>query len=349
MPLKSKFSKFLAASLLLHIIAAFAMSAIYAEQAVRTKRLRFVSSVKIEYKEAKQPPKPKPKIIPKTEPTEEKAEPKEVKPKPVKQKLDPPKVTRSRRNINAPAPGLATEKATVRSRSMPGVEGLKGKSGAPGDRPGMRASGGINNPDLTTRTGGTGLSPEISHGSMKMPTGTGRLPGAGGKDMAGFRMGKSPTGTGAGRIDLPGRGGSGGNRGRADEGPGAGASSKGRLDRMGAGDGTTGLGTGSTEGMGEGDTESGGTGTGGGGGGPGIGGTGSRETRKGPSVSSDSSKNKSGSELPEKKEIPEEKRTGATGKKEFKADLTKIKPGETQEIEKPSSKGYENALQAEIN
>jgi hypothetical protein len=206
---------------------------------------------------------------------------------------------------------------------------------------------------LDTKIGGTGLTPGLTHGTMTLPAGTGRLPGAGGKDLAGFRMGSSPTGTGVGQVDIPGRGGRGGTGGRADEGPGAGLADTGRVG-IGGGTGTTGIGVGSTEGMGEIDSEPGGKGTGGGGG-PGTGVIGSSGynpsgVSRAPSLATrPESKSQNNQGLPKRNEIPEGKRTEISGKKDFRADLGKDMTTAPQPIEKPDNRGYEDALQGEIN
>ena len=339
---KGKLSTYILISTLLHLLIAVALSRIWAEQSSKPRGLRIVSSVRIEYKKPQPPPKPKPKIVAKSQPTKKKAKPKKPKPKVSAPKVEPQKVTRRSRRINAPAPGLALERAPQRSRSAPGIAGLKGQYGLPGDRPGMVASGGIDKPKLTTKVGGSGLSPAITHGSMKILEGTGSLPG--------FRTGISRLGTGTGRVDIAGRGGSGGTRGKELEGPGAGSSPMGRIDRIGGGKGTTGLGVGSTSGMGDVESEPGGRGSGGEGAGPGTGGTGLVEARRGPGLESGGhGKTGSGKELPGKKQIPEEKRKGATGKKEFKAKVKKDMSASTEPIKKPASRGYESALQGEIN
>jgi len=344
---EKKLSKYIVTSTLFHMLIALAISGIYAQQPQRPSGLRIVSAIRIAEEELKLPPKPKPKVVTKSEPLK-KAEPKKVEPKPKTQKVEPPKVTQRTRDMRAPAPGLAMEQAPDRSRAAPGAAGLIGKRGEPGDRPGMRASGGINFPELTTTTGGAGLKPGITHGSMKVPAGTGQLPGAGGKDAAGFKMGYSRTGTGVGRVDIAGRGGSGGTRGQGDEGPGAGLSATGRIDARGGGQAETGLGVGSTGGMGEVDSGGGGRGPGGGGGGPGSGGYDTVEARKGPSVTADRGVEAKDKELPEKKDIPEDKRSGATGKKEFKADVKRDMAGVAQKIEEPVSSEFDDELRAEI-
>jgi hypothetical protein len=60
-------------------------------------------------------------------------------------------------------------------------------------------------------------------------------------------------------------------------------------------------------------------------------------------------KTDSGKESPGKKDIPEEKRSGAVGKKEFRADLAKSMTNVTQVLDKPASGKFEDALQGEIN
>jgi hypothetical protein len=193
--------------------------------------------------------------------------------------------------------------------------------------------------------------PSITPGNIQMPAGTSHLPGAGGKDIASFKVGSSLTGDGIGDADIPGRGGSGGNRGRSTEGPGAGAAKVGSRDELGGGQGKTGLGVGSTSGMGEMESEPGGSGSGGGGGaGPGSGGVNQVETRSGPDLTGGAdTKTEKDKELPDKKALPEDKRSGPISKKDFKADLGKRMVNAPEEIkEEPSNTGFENALENEI-
>lgn len=360
---KNKLSKYLIPSILLHILLALMMSRIYAQQPQNIRKLEIISSVRVQYEEPEPPPKPK--VVAKTEPQKTTPKKKEIpkkreKPKTAPQKIEPPKVTQQARQTKAPA-GMALG-TPDRNMSTSGAPSLKGTYGAPGDRPGMSASGGINHPNLTTKAGGTGLSPGITHGSMKVPAGSGRLPGAGGKEAAGFRLGSSPTGTGAGQVDIAGRGGSGGSYGRDNEGPGAGSSTTGRLNVRG-GQGTTGLGVGAADGVGGSGSEPGGSGTGGEGsgagtggegGGPGPGGAGSggyqmAESRGAPNLPDTGQKARSSQELPGRGELPEEKRSGATGKKEFKANLERGTANIAQNVEEPAKRGFEDALQGEIN
>jgi hypothetical protein len=348
---KKKLSKYLIVSGLVHIIIALAMSRIYAEQPQRHKLLRIVGTVKIQYKEPEPPPKPK--VVTQVQPTKQekpkkKTVPKKEKPKVTPQKVAPPKVAQRKPRMSAPAPGSAMlEKAPQRSRSAPGVAGFKGTRGPAGDLPGMSASGGISAPKLTTKAGGSGLSPGRIHGSMETPTGSGRLPGKGGKEVAGFRMGATQTGTGIGRVEIPGRSGSGG---RDIEGPGAGLSTTTSRINRGVGKGTTGLGVGTTDGMEEIESEPTGGTPDGGDSGPGMGGHGAVESRSGPSLTTGAGAGtEGGKELPATKGLPEEKRAGATGKKEFKANLKKDMTSKTQVLDEPTSSGFEDVLQGEIN
>lgn len=341
-----KLSRYLIVSALVHLLIALAMSRIYAEQPRRHRLLQIVGTVKIQYKEPEPPPEPE--VVTKVQPKEKPA-PREKKQEPkVTKEVAPPKVIQQKRRVSAPAPGLAFEKAPQRSRSAPGVVGTqtKGTQGPGGDLPGMRASAGINSPRLNPRTGGSGLSPGQMHGSIEMPTGTGRLPGKGGSAVAGFRAGVPQARGGIGRVEIPG---SGGSDGRTADGPGAGVAVS-RSD-LGGGKATTGLGVGTVDGMGEIDSEpTGGEPDGGGGGGPGMVGRGTVESRGGPSLANRSgSSSRDDKELPATKKLPEEKRTGGIGRKEFKADLTRDMTSVTQTLNEPASTGFEDALQGEIN
>jgi hypothetical protein len=340
---EKRLSKYIIVSGLLHIFIALAMSRIYAEQPQRHRRLEIMGTVKIQYKEPEPPPKPEPKVVTEVQP-EKKPPLKEEKV--ASQKLAPPKVVQQKRRTSASAPGLSFDKAPERSRSAPGIAGMKGVRAPSGDLPGMRASGGISHPSLTTRKGGSGLSPGRTHGSMEMPTGSNPLPGAGGREMAGFRTGASRTGTGIGRVDIPGRDGTGD---RSAEGPRASLSTATGRIGVGGGKGTTGLGVGTTEGMGEIESEPTGGRPDGGSSGPGTEGYHAAESRGGPSLTTqaraETGKDK---ELPATKELPEEKSSGATGKKEFKADLERNMTSVTQTLHQPASRGFEDALQGEI-
>lgn len=53
-------------------------------------------------------------------------------------------------------------------------------------------------------------------------------------------------------------------------------------------------------------------------------------------------------ELPEKKDIPEDKRSGAIGKTEFKADVGRDMTGIAQDIKEPVSSEFDDELRAEI-
>ena len=350
---KKKLSKYLLISALLHLFIALAISQIYAQQPQPRRTLKLVATIKLQDKEP-EPPPPRPKTMAKAEPTEKAIPKKKEPPKPAPQKVTPPKVNQQQPIVKEPLQSQpAAEKAPNQSRSDSGVPGLKGTRGAPGDQPGMRASGGVVHPTMETKIGGTGLAPGVSHGSMKLPEGTGRLPGSGGTELAGFRLGSQPTGTGVGSVDIAGRGGSGGTRGRAEDGPGAGAANTGRIG-VGTGTGTTGIGVGSTEGMGQLDSEPGGQGTGGGGTGPGgLGSSGYSPTgargAAGASTTAPRYSERSDQVSPTRRDIPDEKLTSAPGKQEFQADAKKDMTTVSQPIEKPADRGYENALQLEIN
>ena len=246
---ENKLSKYIIVSFLLHILVAAAMAGIYAEQSQRNRTLEIKSVVRLQYMEPEPPPpKPKPKpvvkppkkVAPKKKPKPQK-EP-QVKPK----EVVPPKVTRRRRRMTSSAPSLGASSVPRQTVSASGVTGIKGARGRSDELPTVTSASGINNPDLTTTTGGTGLTPGLTHGSMKMPIGTGSIPSAGGKDIAGFRMGTSGTGDGVGKLDVSGSGGRGG---KADDGPGAGLGSFAGRVNTGGGKGTTGLGVGSGDGM----------------------------------------------------------------------------------------------------
>jgi len=346
---ESKLSKFLIVSGVLHILIALVMSRIYAEQPQRHRSLEIKSAVRIQYEEPEPPPKPKPVIKPppkKIAPKKKKPEPEE-KPKVTPQKVTPPKVTRQRRRMSASAPSLGTGNAPQQSRIAPGIAGIKGARGPVNELPTASSASGIENPNVTTKTGGTGLAPGRTHGSMKMPTGTSDIPGSGGKEIAGFRMGSSGTGSGVGEADISGSGGRGG---KSDEGPGSGLASHVSRINTGGGKGTTGLGVGSSDGMAKVGVESTGSKPGDGRGAPGTGGHQSDSSRSAPSLTTAVKPNTGkGKELPATKNIPEEKRDGATGKKEFKTgaktDMTKT----DQSIGKPEESDLEDVLQSEIN
>ena len=343
---KKKLSKYLIVSGLIHVLIALAISGLYAEQPKKHRRLEIVGSVKIQYKEPEPPPKPK--VVTRVQP-EKKVALKEKEPKITSQKVSSPKAPQQTRRRSASAPGLAMEKAPQRSKSAPGVVGVEGTRGSTGDLPGMPASGGVYRPDLTTtKTGSSGLLPGRTHGSMEMPTGSAPLPGAGGKAVAGFKTGVSQTGSGIGRVDISKRSESGGT---GMDGPGASLSAVTGRAKVGGGKETTGLGVGASDGMGEIESDpTGGGGAGGGDTGPGIGSSGSVGARSGPSLTTGAGIKTGDKELPATKELPEEKRVGATGKKEFKAKLGKGMTSVTPHLdEEPSQSGFDDALQGEIN
>jgi hypothetical protein len=346
---ESKLAKYLIVSGLLHIIVAGAMARIYAEQPQRRRPLEITSVVRIQYKEPEPPPKPK--VVAKAQP--KKVAPKKEKPKPKEepkvtpQVVEAPKITRRRRQMSASAPSLGTGTAPRRSVSSPGVTGIKGARGPVDELPTVRAAGGIEDPDLVTKTGGTGLTPGLTHGTMAMPEGSSHLPGLGGKEVAGFRMGTSGTGSGVGNVDVSGSGGRGG---RTDEGPGTGLGSFAGRVNVGSGSGTTGLGVGKSDGMEKVDAESTGSRPGDGRGGPGVGGHQVGSSRAAPSLASRSgSKTGGAKELPGTESIPEEKRDGAIGKKEFRTRVETNMTSAGQTIERPVEQGFEGVLQGEIN
>lgn len=235
-----------------------------------------------------------------------------------------------------------------------GSPGLKGTRGDPGDRPGMMSAGGIVNKDLITKSGGTGIRSERIYDNMVIPAGTGENFGAGGKDISGFQFGVSEKGRGAGKVDIPGRGGSGGSRGLGNEGPGQGlatgtgkgAGGKGTGIGIGDGSGTGGMGTGSGYG---------GTGSGSGKGGGGLGGPGSAgvdldSPRSNPNLLvRTASANDNIKESPRKATTVDDKRS-AVEKEGFKAELGKdMSSGKSTVIEKTPERNYGDALQDEIN
>ncbi len=347
---ESKLSKYFIASVVLHTFIALAMAGIYAEQTLRTRTLEIKSVVRLQYEEP-EPPPPKPKPVVKAPP--KKVAPKKKKPKPQEepkikpQEVKPPKTTRRRRRMTTSAPSLGADNVPRRTVSASGVTGIKGARGRSDELPTVTSASGIDDPKLSTEVGGTGLTPGLTHGSMKTPTGTSHLPGAGGKQVAGFRMGKSGTGSGVGEQDISGSGGRGG---KADDGPGAGLSTFAGRVNTGGGKGTTGLGAGSGDGMEKVDAAPVGSEPGPGRGGPGTGGQQLGSSRGAPDLTiASGAKSGKTKEAPETTNIPDEKRDGATGKKEFRTDaktnMTSVKPS----IEKPEKRGFENALQDEIN
>jgi hypothetical protein len=242
-----------------------------------------------------------------------------------------------------------------------GSPGLKGTRGNPGDRPGMTSAGGIVNKDLITQKGGTGIKSEKIYDNMVIPAGTGSEFGAGGKGTSNFQFGVNDRGKGTGRVDVTGRGGSGGTRGLGDSGPGQGLGNTGT--GKGAGGKGTGIGIGDgsgTGGMGPGSGNGGsgtgtGTGTGSGKGGIGQGGPGSagfdlNSPRGNPNLAvRTASGNNNIKESPKKNPTIEEKR-GAIGKEEFKAEVGKdMNSGKTAIAEKANDRDYGDALQEEIN
>ena len=145
---ENRLSRYLIASLVLHIIVALAMSAIYAEQSQLRRPLEIKSAVRIEYKDPEPPPKPK--VVTKVQP--KKVAPKKPKPEPKKEpevepiKEEPPKVTRRRRRMSASAPSLGVGPASRTTRAAPGSTSRSSAAGSvppfasparpPGARPG---------------------------------------------------------------------------------------------------------------------------------------------------------------------------------------------------------------------
>lgn len=254
----------------------------------------------------------------------------------------------------------AWEAALLESRNKAGQgsagsPGLKGTRGDPGDRPGMMSAGGIVNKDLITKSGGTGIRSERIYDNMVIPAGTGENFGAGGKDISGFQFGVNEKGRGAGRVDIPGRGGSGGSRGLGNEGPGQGlatgtgkgAGGKGTGIGLGEGSGAGGMGTGS----GYGGAGSGsGKGGGGGLGGPGSAGVDLDSPRSNPNLLvRTASANDNIKESPRKATTVDDKRS-IIEKEGFKADLGKdMSSGKPTVVEKTPERNYGDALQDEIN
>jgi len=339
---QKKLSKYLIASALLHLVVALAIAKIYADQPQRRNLLRIVSQVRIQPKKPEPPPKPK--IVTKVEP--KKVAPKVEEPVVVPKKESPPEVTQQKVRLSAPSPGISLGNAPRRSSSPAGAAGIRGARGPASEMPSTAASGGINHPRLKTKIGGSGLTPGLTHGSMEMPIGSSSLPGAGGKDIAGFKMGAAQGGSG---IEEAGPSGSGGRGGKDDEGPGAGTSAVGSRTSLGGGESTTGLGTGASDGMGEIESDSSGGNPGGGKGGPGIGGHQPAGTRSGPKLEQPEGKNDKGKEAPATEDLPEDERSGAIGKKEFKTNVRRNMKSKTQALKEPEATGFGNALQGEIN
>jgi len=355
---KDKLSVYLIVSFLIHAIAAIAISKIYADQPQSHRRLDIVTSVRVQYKEPEVVPKPK--VIEKVQTSNVKAASnvtRKKEPKVIQQKVRQPEKSVAKQTWES---ALLAAKGKAGGGSS-GSAGTKGTIGSPGDRPGMKPSMGIDSPMITNKTGGSGLSSDRVYGNMALPSGKSSLPGGGGNGIAGFQAGASRTGTGIGSADIPGRGGSGGTGGKGDKGPGRGLStgsgrgSSGTGTGTGTGKGSSGQGTGEGSGPGEMGTGTGDEGTGAGakkgsGSGPGTGGYGSTGAKSDPNLSIPSRDSKIQQELPKKKDSSEDKRSGTTEREGFKTELEKgmtgVKPDPPQ---KPDSRGYENALQEEIN
>lgn len=252
----------------------------------------------------------------------------------------------------------AWEKALLAKQGKPGQgtsgdPGLKGTRGNPGDRPGMTSAGGIVNDKLITKTGGTGLKTDKAVPLSVIPAGNGNTIGAGGKGVSGFQYGASETGRGAGRIDLPGRGGSGGTKGKGESGPGQGLSTGTGSGKGSGGKGTTGIGLGDGTGTGGMGTGAGGTGTGKSGvgeGGPGTVGTGIDAPRSNPNlITKGSGSNDNIKDSPRKNPAIDDKRA-VVGKDGFKADLGKdMNNARANSTDKKDDRDYGDALQEEIN
>ena len=345
---ENKLSRYILASGILHIIIAAVMAGIYAEQPQRYRPLEIKSAVRVQYREPEPPPKPKvvTKVQPKkVAPKKETPKPKE-EPKITPQKVEPPKVTRRRRRMSTTTPGFGTGTAPRQRKSAPGVSSIKGARGSTNELPAVHSPGGVEHPDLVTKTAGTGLTPGLTHGSMKTPEGASSFPGAGGKEVAGFRTGTPNAESGVGKLDISG---SSGRSGKADKGPGAGVSTFTSRVNVGDGLGTTGLDAGKSDGMDEVDTEPAGGQPGKGKGDPGLGGYQVGSSRIAPDLTTGAApKDKKTKELPGTKSIPEEKRDGATGKEKFKADAKTNMTSTDRPIDKPEERVFEDALQGEI-
>jgi hypothetical protein len=249
------------------------------------------------------------------------------------------------------------EKALLAKQGKPGQgtsgdPGLKGTRGNPGDRPGMTSAGGIVNDKLITKTGGTGLKTDKAVPLSVIPAGNGNTIGAGGKGISGFQYGATETGRGSGRIDLPGRGGSGGTKGKGESGPGQGLGTGTGSGKGSGGKGTTGIGLGDGTGTGGMGTGTGGTGTGKSGigeGGPGTVGTGIDAPRSNPNLITKGSGNDNIKDSPKKNSTIDDKRA-VVGKDGFKADLGKdMSNARTNPTDKTNDRDYGDALQEEIN
>jgi hypothetical protein len=244
-------------------------------------------------------------------------------------------------------------------QSSPGSSGQQGKRGNPGDRPGKMSAGGIVSEDMITKTGGTGLRSDKIYDNMVIPAGKGSDFGAGGKDTSGFKFGVTENGRGNGRIDVAGRGGSGGTNGLGNEGPGQGLSTgtgkgtgggKGTGIGLGDGSGKGGMGTGTGTGTGAGDGSGVGPGKGGvGDGGPGTGSYEPGASRNNPNPATRSSSGNSNTGSPRKTPVVDDKRA-VIGREGFKADIGKDMAGpKVVPPEKTDNRDFGDALQEEIN
>lgn len=348
---KDRFSLCLLLSFIFHVIVALAISRIYAEPPQSQRRLTLVSSVRIQFKNIEQ--KVQNKLVHRSQ-----SEQVSVAKRSIKEKQ--PVVTKSVRPTEVVKELQPWEAALLSANRSAGgggqgSSGSKGTLGAPGDRPGMSASRGIDSPLISSKTGGSGLSADRIHGSFALPTGSSNLPGGGGNEDIGFQAGFSKTGRGIGKIDVPGRGGAGGTGGRANEGPGRGLARGSGTSGSGAGKGSAGIGIGdgagkmglggTGEGPGAGSGRGSGTGTG-----PGTSAYSIRSSKPEPNTQIQVQDKETVQEAPGKTEVMDKSRPSAMAREGFKAELSRSISNLQPEAPKtPEPKGYQSALQDEIN
>ena len=341
-----------ASSVLFHFLMAIVLSAVTVEQPelpfpIRTyDRMKSLDIVFLE--------KPLPEVVYyKTEPIKTDNTTKSAVTRKDKQEIIQKSVPQKAETLTAWEKALLAKQGKS-GQGPSGTPGLKGTRGTPGDRPGMTSAGGIVDKDLITKTGGTGLKTDKVVPMSVIPAGNGNTIGAGGKGVSGFQYGASENGRGAGRVDIAGRGGSGGTRGKGEDGPGQGLSSGTGSGKGSGGKGTTGIGLGDGSGTGGMGTGSGtGTGTGKDGvgeGGPGLRGTSINAQRSNPNLmTKNSGGNDKIKDSPRKNPALEDKRN-AGSRDGFKADLGKdMNNARTAPSEKPNDRDYSDALQEEIN
>lgn len=348
---KDRLSLCLLLSFIFHVIVAFAISKIYAEPPQSQRRLTLVSSVRIQYKSIEQKVQDKP--VNRTQANQVTEVRKTVKERQtvVSKSAVNPEVVRELQPWEA---ALLSANKNAGGGGQ-GSSGTKGTLGAPGDRPGMTKSRGIESPVVSSKVGGSGLSADRVHGSLALPTGSSNLPGGGGMEDIGFQAGFSKTGRGIGTVDIPGRGGAGGTGGRANEGPGKGLATGSGSVGSGAGKGSAGIGIGdgagkmglggAGEGSGPGSGQGSGTGSG-----PGTSAYSTRSPKLEPDTKIQAQDKKASQETPSKTEVTEQSRPGAMTREGFKAELSRSMGNlQTEPPRTPEPKGYQSALQDEIN